>query len=188
MTMSKYYTIEEAAKLSGKSTRTIRRHIDKLDDTVKVNVTKKNKNKLFVSAEFVTTLTDVTENVKVNVTDVIVKNTDDNDLKRQILRLEKQLDEKDSQLKQMTEKHLDDIKIFTSKVLYLEDGKSKLSADAKAELEKANTEKKDLLIQKVRLEERLAGEQSKSKTAYLITGLLIAFLLIVLLLISLQVF
>jgi hypothetical protein len=186
--MSKYYTIEEAAKISGKSTRTIRRHLDKLDDTVKANVTLKDKNKLFVSADFVKTLTDVTGNVKVNVTDVTVKNTDDDDLKRQISRLEKKLDEKESELKQMTEKHLDDIKLFTSKVLYLEEGKSKLSADAKAELDKATSEKNELLIQKTRLEERLAGERSKSKTAYLIAGLLFAFVLIIFLLISLQVF
>jgi hypothetical protein len=44
----------------------------------------------------------------------------------------------------LTEKHLDDIKTFTLKVLYLEEGKSNLSTDAKAELDKANAEKNDL--------------------------------------------
>jgi hypothetical protein len=88
----------------------------------------------------------------------------------------------------MTEKHIEDIKLFTSKVIYLEEGKSKLSADAKAEFDKANTDKQDLLIQKAILEERLESEKAKTRTSYFVAALLFAFLIVLFFLISLQVF
>jgi hypothetical protein len=43
MTMVKFYTLEEAAKISGKSTRTLRRQIDKLDNQTAENVIKKTR-------------------------------------------------------------------------------------------------------------------------------------------------
>lgn len=193
MTMTKFYTIEEAAKISGKSTRTIRRHLDKLDTETATNVIKKDKNKILLTADFVDSLT--RQKKTVTTKNVTVKNTDDDDLKRQISRLEKKLDEKESEIKQ----HITDIKLFTSKVLSLESEKGKIQIESKAELEKKEAEKNELLIQKTRLEEQLANEktrleeqlsteQSKSKTAYLIAGLLFVFVLILFLLISLQVF
>lgn len=195
--MTNYYTIEEAAKKIGKSTRTVRRYIDKLDKNSYASQIKFVNNKIYISADFLDSMTGQKKNVTVK--NVTAKTADSDDLKRQIQRLEKKLDEKESELKQMTEKHLEDIKLFTSKVLYLEEAKTKLSDDAKAELEKKEAEKNDLLIQKTRLEEQLANEkiilteklsteQSKTKTAYLIAGLMFLFVLILFVLIAMQVF
>jgi hypothetical protein len=186
--MTKYITLEEASKLIGKSIRTIRRHLDKLDDSVTVNVTKKQNNKLLISQDFVKTLTDVTVNVTDNVTLDTGKKYDVDDLKRQILRLEKKLDEKESELKLKEEKHIDDLKLFTSKVLYLEEEKSKDSSEAKSVIKKIEAEKNELLIQKAKLEERLVSEKSKISMTYFVAVILFVFLIVLFLMISLQVF
>lgn len=175
-----FITLEEAAKISGKSTRTLRRQIDKLSDTVKNNVTKKDKNKLLISADFAKTLTNVTE----NVTDVTVKKYDSDDLKRQIFRLEKKLDDKEVELKLM----IDDIKLFTSKVLSLESEKGKIQIESKDKIEKAESDKQYLLIQKAVLQEKLETEKAKTRTSYFVAALLFAFLIVLFFLISLQVF
>lgn len=181
-----FYTLEEAAKNTGKTVRTIRRYIDKLSDNDKKNVTKKENNKLLVNADFVKKLTNVTVIVTENVTDVTAKESDSDDLKRQILRLEKKLDDKESELKLMTDKHLEDIKILTSKVLSLEESKTKLSEKAITDFEKIQAEKNDLLTQKIRLEEKLTAEANKSKTAYLFTFLIFLILIILCVLFSFQ--
>jgi hypothetical protein len=165
-----FITLEEAAKISGKSTRTLRRQIDKLSDTVKNNVTKKDKNKLFISADFAKTLTNVTE----NVTDVTVKKDDSDDLKRQIFRLEKLLAEKESEL-------LETLRTFAFHKVNDDDEKQKL-------LTEANTEKQELIIQKAILEERLEFEKSKTSMSYFVAALLFVFLIVLFLMISLQVF
>jgi hypothetical protein len=183
-----FITLEEAAKISGKSTRTLRRQIDKLSDTVKNNVTKKDKNKLLISADFAKTLTNVTE----NVTDVTVKKDDSDDLKRQIFRLEKLLADKESELNQRIEKHLEDLRTFDFHKLNADDEKQKLLTEAK-------TEKQDLIIQKTILEERLESnklmfqerlesEKAKTRTSYFVAALLFVFLIVLFFLISLQVF
>ena len=176
-----FITLEEAAKISGKSTRTLRRQIDKLSDTVKNNVTKKDKNKLFISADFAKTLTNVTESVTENVTDVTVKKDDSDDLKRQIFRLEKLLAEKESELNQRIEKHLEDLRTFKFHELNADDEKQKLLTEAK-------TEKQELIIQKAKLEERLESEKAKTRTSYFVAALLFVFLIVLFLMISLQVF
>jgi hypothetical protein len=165
-----FITLEEAAKISGKSTRTLRRQIDKLSDTVKNNVTKKDKNKLFISADFSKTLTNVTE----NVTDVTVKKDDSDDLKRQIFRLEKLLAEKESEL-------LETLRTFAFHKVNDDDEKQKLLTEAK-------TEKQDLLIQKAVLQEKLESEKAKTRTSYFVAALLFVFLIVLFLMISLQVF
>jgi hypothetical protein len=165
-----FITLEEAAKISGKSTRTLRRQIDKLSDTVKNNVTKKDKNKLFISADFAKTLTNVTE----NVTDVTVKKDDSDDLKRQIFRLEKLLAEKESEL-------LETLRTFAFHKVNDDDEKQKLLTEAK-------TEKQDLLIQKAVLQEKLESEKAKTRTSYFVAALLFVFLIVLFLMISLQVF
>jgi hypothetical protein len=165
-----FITLEEAAKISGKSTRTLRRQIDKLSDTVKNNVTKKDKNKLFISADFAKTLTNVTE----NVTDVTVKKDDSDDLKRQIFRLEKLLADKESEL-------LETLRTFAFHKVNDDDEKQKLLTEAK-------TEKQELLIQKAKLEERLEFEKSKTSMSYFVAALLFVFLIVLFLMISLQVF
>ena len=165
-----FITLEEAAKISGKSTRTLRRQIDKLSDTVKKNVTKKDKNKLLISADFVTTLTNVTE----NVTDVTVKKDDSADLKRQIFRLEKLLADKEAEL-------LETLRTFAFHKVNDDDEKQKLLTEAK-------TEKQDLLIQKAILEERLKSEKAKTRTSYFVAALLFVFLIVLFFLISFQVF
>jgi polynucleotide 5'-kinase involved in rRNA processing len=175
-----FITLEEAAKISGKSTRTLRRQIDKLSDTVKNNVTKKDKNKLFISADFAKTLTNVTENVT-DVTDVTVKKDDSDDLKRQIFRLEKLLAEKESELNQRIEKHLEDLRTFKFHELNADDEKQKLLTEAK-------TEKQELIIQKAKLEERLESEKAKTSMSYFVAALLFVFLIVLFLMISLQVF
>jgi hypothetical protein len=169
-----FITLEEAAKISGKSTRTLRRQIDKLSDTVKNNVTKKDKNKLFISADFVKTLTNVTVNVTKNVTDVTIKKDDSDDLKRQIFRLEKLLADKESEL-------LETLRTFAFHKVNDDDEKQKLLTEAK-------TEKQELLIQKAKLEERLEFEKSKTSMSYFIAALLFVFLIVLFLMISLQVF
>jgi polynucleotide 5'-kinase involved in rRNA processing len=176
-----FITLEEAAKISGKSTRTLRRQIDKLSDTVKNNVTKKDKNKLLISADFAKTLTNVTESVTENVTDVTVKKDDSDDLKRQIFRLEKLLEEKESELNQRIEKHLEDLRTFKFHELNADDKKQKLLTEAK-------TEKQDLLIQKAVLQEKLESEKAKTRTSYFVAALLFVFLIVLFLMISLQVF
>ena len=175
-----FITLEEAAKISGKSTRTLRRQIDKLSDTVKNNVTKKDKNKLFISADFAKTLTNVTESVT-DVTDVTVKKDDSDDLKRQIFRLEKLLAEKESELNQRIEKHLEDLRTFKFHELNADDEKQKLLTEAK-------TEKQELIIQKAKLEERLESEKAKTSMSYFVAALLFVFLIVLFLMISLQVF
>jgi CHASE3 domain sensor protein len=172
-----FITLEEAAKISGKSTRTLRRQIDKLSDTVKNNVTKKDKNKLFISADFAKTLTNVTK----NVTDVTVKKDDSDDLKRQIFRLEKLLAEKESELNQRIEKHLEDLRTFKFHELNADDEKQKLLTEAK-------TEKQELIIQKAKLEERLESEKAKTSMSYFVAALLFVFLIVLFFMISLQVF
>jgi|LakMenEpi03Aug12_release.lakeMendotaPanAssembly.Ray.scaffolds.fasta_scaffold529734_2 hypothetical protein len=183
-----FYTLEEASKQTGKTVRTIRRYIDKLSDNDKKNVTKKQNNKLLISEDFVKKLTNVTLNVTDVTPNVTLKEVDSDDLKRQISRLEKKLDEKESELKSMTNKHLEDIKILTSKVLSLEDAKTKLSEKAMTDYDKIQTEKNDLLIQKTKLEERLAFEKSKNNMTYFFVFLFIVLLFLLFMIISFQVF
>lgn len=182
VTTMTFYTLEEAAKLTNISVRTIRRYIDKLSDNDKKNVTKKEKNKLFVNADFVKRLTNVTDVTP----DVTVKNIDSDDLKRQISRLEKKIDDKENEIKILTEKHLEDIKLFTSKVLYLEDGKTKLSEKAIIDFEKIQSEKNNLLIDKIKLEEKLTAEKNKSKTAYFVAALIFLILILLFVILSFQ--
>jgi hypothetical protein len=165
-----FITLEEAAKISGKSTRTLRRQINKLSDTVKNNVTKKDKNKLLISADFAKTLTNVTE----NVTDVTVKKDDSDHLKRQIFRLEKLLADKESEL-------LETLRTFAFHKVNDDDEKQKLLTEAK-------TEKQDLLIQKAVLQEKLESEKAKTRTSYFVAALLFLFLIVLFFLISLQAF
>lgn len=165
-----FITLEEAAKITGKSTRTLRRQIDKLSDSVKNNVTKKDKNKLLISADFAKTLTNVTE----NVTDVTIKKDDSDDLKRQIFRLEKLLADKEAEL-------LETLRTFAFHKVNDDDEKQKLLTEAK-------TEKQDLLIQKAVLQEKLESEKAKTRTSYFVAALLFAFLIVLFFLISLQVF
>jgi hypothetical protein len=186
VTTMTFYTLEEAAKLTNISVRTIRRYIDKLSDNDKKNVTKKEKNKLLVNADFVKRLTNVTVVVTDVTPDVTVKNIDSDDLKRQISRLEKKIDDKENEIKILTEKHLEDIKLFTSKVLYLEDGKTKLSEKAMTDFEKIQSEKNNLLIEKIRLEEKLTAEKNKSKTVYLFTFLIFLILVLLFVILSFQ--
>lgn len=190
-----FITLEEAAKISGKSTRTLRRQIDKLSDTVKNNVTKKDKNKLFISADFAKTLTNVTE----NVTDVTVKKYDSDDLKRQIFRLEKLLADKESELNQRIEKHLEDLRTFDFHKLNADDEKQKLLTEAKTEKqnliiqkaileERLESEKKNIQFEKSMFQERLESEKAKTRTSYFVAVLLFAFMIVLFFLISLQVF
>jgi hypothetical protein len=184
--MTNFHTIEEAAKTTNKSTRTIRRYIDKLDKDKYNSQVKIVKNKIYVSADFIDSLKG--QNKIVNVKNVITKQNDVDDLKRQILRLEKKLDEKESELKLKEEKHIDDLKLFTSKVLYLEEEKSKDSTEAKSIIKKIEAEKNELLIQKAKLEERLESEKSKISMTYFVAVILFGFLIVLFSMISLQVF
>jgi hypothetical protein len=202
--MTNFHTIEEAAKTTNKSTRTIRRYIDKLDKDKYNSQVKIVKNKIYVSADFIDSFKG--QNKIVNVKNVITKQNDVDDLKRQILRLEKKLDEKESELKLKEEKHIDDLKLFTSKVLYLEEEKSKDSSEAKSIIKKIEAEKNELLIQKAKLEERLESdkkniqfeksmfqerlesEKAKTSMSYFVAALLFVFLIVLFSMISLQVF
>ena len=157
---SKYIPLEDAAKLIGKSTRTIRRYLDKCDKTM----SKKEGNKLFVKEEFVKKMTnDRTKNVKV------VKDVKEKEDTNQVLEvLKRELTSKEEQIKRLentNDKLLDDLrnkdkliekkeesllklvedfKILTSKVIALQDKNLTLEEAKTEEVRKLEKEKDDL--------------------------------------------
>lgn len=169
---SEYISLEEAAKLIGKSERTIRRYLDNYDKSM----SKKEKNKLLIKRKFVTLVTNgLTKDVK---SDKDVKEVDQalerlkeelDDKKESIKRLEQKNDKllddlrtKDSQLMKKDEsllKLVEDFKILTSKVVALQDKQIQLE-EAKTEeikqIEEAKLEEvKELTEEKNGLEQRI---------------------------------
>ena len=124
-----YITLKEAAKVTNKSVRTLRRYLDKIDIVDKDKWTKKESNRIFVNSDFIDFVT--VGKVKLS--------TNDKDQKEEIIQILKEktedqkgliekLESRNNELFEMVKdkdralKNKDeDFKLLTSKVISLQD-------------------------------------------------------------------
>jgi hypothetical protein len=135
-----YITLKEAAKVTNKSVRTLRRYLDKVDIVDKDKWTKKESNRIFVNSDFIDFVT--VGKVKLSTNDKDQKeetSKKDKDQKEEIIQILKEktedqkgliqkLESRNNELFEMVKdkdralKNKDeDFKLLTSKVISLQD-------------------------------------------------------------------